>query len=286
MDRINHRINALSVMAVGLMAGMACGEDSYSPYAGDGYPANVYFGDTHVHTTLSNDATGQGNLTLSPDAAYRFAKGEAVISNGGRKARLREPLDFLVVADHAKNLGVFQAVLSENDLLRRDKHYVVARQLMQKYPRSVHQVLNGERMAAYAQREKVNKGFWKEALKLGLFSTMVGDTDFRQSMWAEVGANAERHNQPGLFTAFIGYEWTSTGTGKLGSGNLHRVLVYKDRPERTSQMLPYTNLDSMDPEDLWDYMAQNRRGSACHSSQWQPQFGGDVRNHNVARQSL
>jgi hypothetical protein len=76
----------------------------YSPYPEENFPNNVYFGDTHLHTAYSTDAGMIGN-TLGPEEAYRFAKGETVISSTGLQARLRRPLDFLVIADHSENLG-------------------------------------------------------------------------------------------------------------------------------------------------------------------------------------
>ena len=91
---------ALALPAVSAMAG-----ETYSPYADHSYPTNVYWGDTHVHTALSGDAFALG-ARLMPDDAYRFAKGETVRASGGEEVRLRRPLDFLMVADHAENLGV------------------------------------------------------------------------------------------------------------------------------------------------------------------------------------
>ena len=76
----------------------------YSPYAGQNYPARVLWGDTHLHTANSLDAAAFGN-TLGPETAYRFARGEQVVSSSGQPVNLSRPLDFLVVADHAEGLG-------------------------------------------------------------------------------------------------------------------------------------------------------------------------------------
>ena len=89
-----------AILPVGVSA-----EESYSPYVHQSYPTRVYWGDTHVHTALSHDAYILGNR-LMPDDAYRFAKGETIRASSGRQVRLRRPLDFLMVADHAENLGV------------------------------------------------------------------------------------------------------------------------------------------------------------------------------------
>ena len=87
------------------LPGTQPGTRAYSPYPGQDYPNQVFFGDTHLHTSYSADAGMVGN-TLGPDEAYRFAKGEVVRSSTGVDARLSRPLDFLVVADHAENLGL------------------------------------------------------------------------------------------------------------------------------------------------------------------------------------
>jgi hypothetical protein len=73
----------------------------YSPYAGRNFPTRVLWGDTHLHTANSLDAAAFGN-TLGPEPAYRFARGEEVVSSSGQPVRLSRPLDFLVVADHAR----------------------------------------------------------------------------------------------------------------------------------------------------------------------------------------
>ena len=74
------------------------GSPGYSPYAGRDYPENLYWGDTHVHTNLSADAYGMGNV-LTPEDAYAFAKGRTVLSNTGQPARLSRPLGARIFAD-------------------------------------------------------------------------------------------------------------------------------------------------------------------------------------------
>ena len=95
-------------------------EAEYSPYLGYNYPDRVFFGDTHLHTSFSTDAGMVGNV-LGPDEAYRFAKGEIVTSSAGVRARLLRPLDWLVVADHAENLGLATLIAeSDSELLKND----------------------------------------------------------------------------------------------------------------------------------------------------------------------
>jgi len=89
--------------------------EPYSPYVGQDFPNNVYFGDTHLHTSLSFDAYGDCNTTKSPEDAYRFAKGEQVEGHDGTPVRMSRPLDFIVIADHAEYMGVVQGVSLANE---------------------------------------------------------------------------------------------------------------------------------------------------------------------------
>ena len=104
-------------------------QDSYSPEADRSYPTNVYWGDTHVHSGLSYDANNSGNRS-SPSLAYRFARGDVVEASNGMRARIRRPLDFLVVADHAYALGVMASVQAGDPVLRQS---TVGRSLVEAY---------------------------------------------------------------------------------------------------------------------------------------------------------
>jgi len=197
------------------------------------YPTEVYFGDTHLHTELSMDAGAFGN-TLGLDEAYKFAKGEKVTSTTGLSARLSRPLDFLVVADHSDGMGLFQA------LKNRDER-------MMKYPQ------------AKAWSDLINEGKGNQAaielimnFSQGTMEFDPNDPEIMSSVWGMTIEAAEKYNEPGKFTAFIGYEWTSLIRGN----NLHRVVIYRDNADRASQQLPYTNGDSSDPEMLWKNLQQ------------------------------
>ena len=190
----------------------------------------AYFGDTHLHTALSPDA-GLAGTKLGLDEAYRFARGETVTSNSGQQAALKRPLDFLVVADHAENLGLAQGLAdSDPELLKS----------------SLGQQLNellkaGEgREAFYLLVQKMAKG--SEA--------KISNETFMRNVWKYNTEAAERFNDPGKFTALIGYEWTS----QPGGGNLHRVVVFRDNKALADQILPFSNFDSEDVEDLWAFM--------------------------------
>ena len=95
-------------------------EVKYSPYPDQNFPDRVFFGDTHLHTAYSTDA-GMVGANLGPEDAYRFARGETVKSNTGLQARLRRPLDFLVVTDHSENLGLAPAIAESNPELLKNE---------------------------------------------------------------------------------------------------------------------------------------------------------------------
>ncbi len=203
----------------------------YSPYLNYDYPDRVFFGDTHVHTSFSTDAGMFGN-TLGPDDAYRFAKGETVTSSTGVRARLLRPLDWLVVADHAENIGLAPMIAESNvDLLRTE------------WGRQVHDLVKaGDPGGAYTM--------WGERM-LERNDPLADFENLTRSMWEQVTAAAETHNQPGAFTALIGYEWTSSP----GGSNLHRNLIFRDDKDLADRIVPFSAYDSQDPEDLWAWMA-------------------------------
>lgn len=204
-------------------------EESYSPYADRLYPENVYWGDTHVHTSRSPDAYSMLNR-LDPEVAYRFAKGETVVSHSGLRLRISKPLDFLVVSDHAAFTGVFPGLDAED-------------------PRLLQTEL-GKRWHRLYQEDKRQQVMMEFADVL--WGRREGEVEdgFRLSVWQDVIDQAEKHNSPGQFTAFVGYEWTSTVNGN----NLHRNVIFRDGADRAGQVLPFSALDSGDPEDLWAWM--------------------------------
>jgi len=207
----------------------------YSPYLKEDFPNQVFFGDTHLHTAFSADA-GLAMATTTPDDAYRFAKGEEVISSQGIPARLQRPLDFLVVADHAENLGIAIALEEKNPVLDANEW---GRTLARTYaPKTIE-----ARDETYVQ--------WFGAVNTAGGSDPMEGTGLDKTMWQRVTEAAERHNQPGAFTAFIGYEWTSGPDGN----NLHRNIVFRDGKELADQIVPFSAYDSDDPEDLWQWMA-------------------------------
>ena len=223
----------LTVLIAGYLsfASFVNAENSYSPYAGQNDPTNVYWGDTHLHTNLSKDAYVNGNR-LGPDEAYRFAKGETVTTSNGLKAHLRRPLDFLVIADHGINMGLLNAVEAKNQSILKTKL--------------------GERWATWLnKREEIGQAksskMLRELSSEMLVNGHVGDDQFRHSLWQDVTALADWHNDPGRFTALIGYEWTSIVY------NLHRVVIFQDSADKAGRIIPFTQFDSPDPEKLWSF---------------------------------
>ena len=190
----------------------------------------AYFGDTHLHTALSPDA-GLAGTKLGLDEAYRFARGETVTSNSGQQAALKRPLDFLVVADHAENLGLAQGLADSDPELLKSSLGQQLNELLK---------AGKGREAFYLLVQKMAKG--SEA--------KISNETFMRNVWKYNTEAAERFNDPGKFTALIGYEWTS----QPGGGNLHRVVVFRDNKALADQILPFSNFDSEDVEDLWAFM--------------------------------
>ncbi len=210
--------------------GVAPPSASYSPYAGETFPRNVYWGDTHVHSSWSVDAGNMGNLRIGPNEAFRFARGETLTAHNGQKLRLKRPLDFLLLSDHAAYLGVLPRLDAGDALARSTEAGERWYQLRQK----------GEMLAVFLE--------FADSFLRGV--DIIANERLERAVWQDVIENAERHNEPGLFTAFIGYEWTSSAKGE----NLHRNVVFRDGPDKTGQLPPFSALDSFDPEDLWRHL--------------------------------
>lgn len=206
---------------------------NYSPYPKKTFPNRVYFGDTHLHTSYSTDAGMIGN-TLGPEEAYRFARGEQVTSSTGVPAKLGRPLDFLVVADHAENLGLAPAIAVSNPELLKSEW--------------------GRRVHGYVKEgtlEGITKAYetWVKAVN-ALDDPLKEQTGLVKSMWGKITAAADKYNERGRFTAFIGFEWTLMPNGN----NLHRNVIFRDGKDKADQILPFSVYDSQDPEKLWEWM--------------------------------
>ncbi|MGB5702527.1 MAG: DUF3604 domain-containing protein [Polyangiales bacterium] len=216
----------------------ACGPASTTPpYATSsslaGEPTQLFWGDTHLHTSYSPDAFFFGNETADPDTAYRYAKGIPVIHPYHKgQIQIRTPLDFLVVSDHAEMMGV------PLRLARGDEKLV--------------KTASGKRIVQMLSAGKGQEVFIEFIGRINNdqpYEDLNGD-DTRRSVWGEMVAITERHNDPGRFTSFIGWEWTSTPNGK----NLHRVVFTPQGGDTAAKFIPYSAFDSDKPEDLWAWL--------------------------------
>ena len=201
-----------------------------------GDETRLLWGDTHLHTSYSFDAYTLGNATADPDTAYRFAKGLSVIHPGHRaRVQIDRPLDFLVVTDHAEGLGAMSQLAGGHPVL-----------VSNDYGKRWQQMLaEGELNAVFS--EIVGLGTTKPEEIEFLYDPRV----FR-SAWERIAEAADRHNEPGKFTAFIGWEWSSTPDGL----NLHRIIFTPDGKEKTVQYLPFSLNNSEKPRDLYNWLAR------------------------------
>ncbi len=211
---------------------------AYSPYAGERHPTRVFWGDTHTHTANSGDAFSFGTR-LGPEAAHRFARGEEVISSSGQPVRLSRPLDFLVVADHAEGLGIGREIFVGNPTLMDDPTL-----------RRWNEMMRGDEAERQAVATQIIQAQASGTLPKPITDPRIAGPIIR-SVWQANNATAERFNEPGRFTAFIGYEWTSVP----GGNNLHRVVIFRDGADKADQILPMSSHQSEDPARLWDFLA-------------------------------
>lgn len=209
----------------------------YSPYADRNFPTRPFFGDTHLHTSFSMDA-GAFGARVDPRTAYRFARGEQVSASTGQPVKLSRPLDFLVVADHSDNMGFFPDLFAGKPNLLADP--------------------TGKRWYNMVKEGKGNDA----AIEIIVaFSHSKFPEDLMyfpgtrpyKAAWKETVDAAEAYNDPGRFTAFIGFEWTSN----TGGNNLHRNVIFRDNADKALQVEPFTvypPYGSDNPVDLWKWM--------------------------------
>jgi hypothetical protein len=225
---------------------------SYSPYAKRDFPNGLYWGDSHLHTGNSFDA-GTAGCILDPNAAYRLAKGEEVESSFGIPVKLSRPLDWLAVTDHTDNMGFIV------DLKAGNKDILATEKGKDWYDRLKKASKDEAAEIAY----EIIKALMVE--KTFPMEVYYGpENKGYKATWDRIVKAAEDHNDPGKFTAIIGYEWTSTGNGN----NLHRNVLYRDNGDKASRIMPYTTsapLGSEDPMDLWKWMAR-----------YEEKTGGDI----------
>jgi hypothetical protein len=221
---------------------------SFSPYADRDFPTVPLWGDTHLHTGNSFDA-GAFGATLLPEDAFQFARGDEIVSSTGIPVKLSRPLDFLVVSDHSDNMGFFPD-------LRVGKEHILADPMGRDWYDRIQQGdgvgVAYEMIGLFANGEfPASLMYWPDSAPY-------------KTVWQRTIDAAEQYNDPGHFSAFIGYEWTSLITGN----NMHRVVIYRDDADKASQMVPYTTYPpygSPNPRDLWKWLGS-----------YEEKTGGDI----------
>lgn len=201
------------------------------------YPERVYWGDTHLHTANSVDAFGFGNR-LPPEEALRFARGEEVTSSTGLKAKLARPLDFLVITDHAEGMGSTMALYNAPRIMIRDPQVLRWYDMMHEGPDQSVRAM-GEILQARA------KGTLPP-----MFRDPKASAERTHNVWNTYLDTVERYNEPGKFTAFMGFEYTLM----QGGNNLHRNVIFRDGKDKVSQIDPLDPTNELTPDKLWDYM--------------------------------
>jgi len=242
----------LCAMVVGGLLVLA----STSASAGD-EERQLLWGDTHLHTSYSFDAFLNGNRSADPDTAYRWAKGLPVIHPYHRaRVQVDTPLDFLVVADHAEYLGVI-----------RKLYYDVDEGPAAEFAAQVRGAIDSGQGAALFSgvlpSSEIEPGETRNPiLETGQPNQLPiagQDEPLREDAWAETTAAADRHNEPGRFTAMIGWEWSSLPNG----ANLHRVVMTSADGETARKFMPYGSQDSSYPDDLWAWFEKTTESSGA-----------------------
>jgi len=208
-----------------------------SEIANTAYPEKVFWGDTHLHTNNSPDAFGFGNR-LDSEAALRFARGEEVISSTGQKAKLARPLDFLVISDHSDGFATVK------NLYEAPRAMISNPTLLRWYD-LLHKGPEGSMQATAELIDSKAKG----TLPPEILNPKAAEDMLRKD-WLTHIATVERYNEPGKFTAFIGFEYTLMDEGR----NLHRNVIFRDSGNKASTVLPLASFGTTVPDGLWDYM--------------------------------
>lgn len=216
-------------------------ERPFSPYANRTFPERPLWGETHLHTGLSLDAGIFGNI-LGPDDAWRFAKGEQVVSSTGQPVRLSRPLDWMVLTDHTDLMGFAPDLQAGDPSILADPKGL---EWFEGYS-------EGGEAAGKAAFDLITN-FSQMTLPEALVDAYSPGADAFSYVWEQIVLAAEAHNDPGTFTAFIGFEWTSVPKGF----NLHRNVMLRDGAMRALQVVPPVTqppLGDTDPKTLYEWL--------------------------------
>ncbi|NKW91854.1 DUF3604 domain-containing protein [Rhodobacteraceae bacterium R_SAG9] len=206
--------------------------DGFSPYAGRNFPQVPLWGDSHLHTMVSVDA---GTMTrLSQEDAFRFARGEEVTTTHGLRAKLSRPLDWLVVSDHAEMYGLMPQLLGGDAQILSSP---IGKEWYEK-------LTAGDPQIAFETAMEI-------VASLSGDVPPIDNPKAVKHAWENYTALADQFNEPGVFSAIIGYEYTTEG-----ANNLHRNVLFRDDSVRANQTRPFSQFDSKNPEDLWAYLAE------------------------------
>jgi len=214
---------------------------AYSPWAERSFPSRVFWGETHLHTGLSLDAGLFGNTT-GHETAYRLARGEQVVSSTGQPVKLSRPLDFLVITDHSDMMGIATDI-------QRGAPNILA---VPKGKEWAEGFAKGGQAAAEAAFDLIGN-FSQGTVPKELLEQYSPGSSIYDNVWEKIINTAEAYNEPGRFTAFIGFEWTSVPKGF----NLHRNVILRDNGNRAEQVVPMVTLGplgSTDPLDLYEWL--------------------------------
>jgi len=214
---------------------------AYSPYAQRSFPSRIYWGETHLHTGLSLDAGLFGN-TLGPEDAYRLARGEEIKSSTGQRVKLSRPLDFLVVADHSDMMGIATDI-------QNGAPNIMAGPKGKEWAEGF---AKGGEAAGKAAFDLITH-FAQEKIPEQLLNDYSPGSPIYNNVWERIIKAGDDFNEPGRFTAFIGYEWTSIPKGF----NLHRNVILRDDGSRGRQVIPLTTqppVGTQDPLDLYKWL--------------------------------
>ncbi|MCZ6831251.1 MAG: DUF3604 domain-containing protein [Gammaproteobacteria bacterium] len=225
-------IKAILVSCALALSAVSEAAQEYSPYIDEDFPKNLYWGDTHLHSSFSMDANIMGNTALPPEAAFRFARGEQVTANNGMQVKLVAPLDFLVVSDHAEHMGILPKLRAGDADILSDP---VGRRLYDTLTNDPNgaRVLMGELLKSTSANVPI-----------------IANEAIERGVWQQSTATADAYNEPGKFTALIGYEWSSMPAGD----NLHRVVIFADAADKANQIKPFSSFDGEQPEQLWAFL--------------------------------
>jgi len=208
---------------------------TYSPYAQRSFPSNIYWGETHLHTGLSLDA-GLFGATLGHEDAYRFARGEEIKSSLGLPVKLGRPLDWIVITDHSDMMGVaFDIQKGSPNILAIPKG------------KEWHEGFKKGGEAAGKAAFDLITHFAQMKIPEELLEQYSPGSKVYDSIWEDIIKTADLFNEPGRFTALIGFEWTSVPKGF----NLHRNVILRDDGRRASQVIPLTTLPPLGTENFF-----------------------------------